>query len=245
MRLSIPGTYLVIAAIVAPSLSANTLERVRERLQTLEASSQLSAEITHQIEGRSDENEPERGEVAVRVETRGESLAIIHRGDDLERLREEDRDPDPERRRPATRAMDSIEPSDIAALLDYAPRLLKDLEDATVTRRTLSRVDGRATTLLELELPVRLPEQLAKRISRAEATMNLWVLDDGTPVASERTIEGSGRFLILRFRGGESSTQSYRIRGDRLIVTNRTRQLEGAGFGREFSEKSWTRLTLD
>lgn len=235
---------LFVIAFASSSLSASTLEEVRAQLQRLEATSPLEASVRHEVAGKSNDDPEERGTISVSLRASADELAIAHATEDLDRIRVETRDPDPERPRPATRAMDSIEPSDMAALIDFAPRLLRELDGARLVRRSSATRGGRSVVMLELELPVRLPADLQKRISSAEAVMKLWVTPAGIPVASERRVSGSGRFFFIRFSGGDSETNSYEIAGDRLVVTNQSRVTEGSGFGRSFREQKWTSLSV-
>lgn len=234
----------LLAALVSP-LHASTLDLTRTKLRELGATTPLAATLDHQVTGKTENRDEERGRVTVRIEARDGELSISHTRESLREVAAEQRDPDPDRSRPTTRAIDSVEASKIAGMIDFAPRLLRDLEGATIVRQSRVRRNGVPSTLLELDLEVRLSEESKKRIKSAESTMKLWVDESGVPIASEKRSSLSGRILVIRFSGSENEDLEYQVAGDRFVVTRAVHTSEGSGFGQSVSESTRTTLAID
>ena len=231
--------------VPALNLSADTLDAVRSRLERMSGTSAISGLVTLRVVGRSEDREDEEGRTSARINASSDGLVIRHSAAELSAVRKEARDPDPERNRPATRALQSIDPSEIAEMVDYAPHLLAELEGARILKESDVRLDGGPARLLELELQVRLSAGARKRIRTAESTMKLWISPDAIPLAAEQSSLAKGRFLVITFQGSRAEKRRFATSGNRLVVTRAEKHNEGSGLGQSAGESRWTTLELD
>jgi len=67
--------------------------------------------------------------------------------------------------------------------------------------------------------------------------LNVWIAADGTPLASQRHLELSGRaFVVVSFEHHSDERRSYAVVGDRLVATNDDEKgsAKGAGESQEY-----------
>lgn len=238
---------LILAIVIGMTLSvsADTLDLVRSKLEAMPASTSLSGALEFRVVGTNEDRPAEDGRTRAHVTADASGLSIRHPLSALENAKVEAMDPNPDRNRPAIRALRSIEAAEVAEIVDYAPYLLSDLIGAKIIRESVARLHGREVRLLEIELPVRLSEEARKRIKTAEASMKLWIGPDHVPVALEQSSTVRGRFLLISFEGSRLESRTFARSGDRLVVTHLETHNEGSGLGQSAGESRWATLRLD
>lgn len=225
--------------------SADTLDLVRSKLEAMPATTPLSGTLDFRVVGRTEDRPAEDGRTRAHVTADASGLSIRHPLAALEDAKTEALDPNPDRNRPAIRALRSIEASEVAEIVDYAPYLLSDLTGAKITNESVTRLSGREVRLLEIELPVRLSAEARKRIRSSEASMKLWIGPDNVPIASEQSSTARGRFLLISFQGTRQESRTFTRSGNRLVVTRLETHTEGSGLGKSAGESRWATLQLD
>lgn len=91
--------------------------------------------------------------------------------------------------------------------------------------------DGRRARLLRFSLPKeKIDKRYRKYVKKYRNRLQLWIDDEGVPLASQLTEEGSGRvFIVIGFRFKNAVQMEYQRLGDRLITLRREVKDESEG----------------
>jgi len=230
------GLAVLAFAWAAPA-RAGSLEVLRKTLGAVADTSPLRAELVVEVSRQQKDQDVRKGQATVTLAEDGNGLQIGFAADALARAEREQAQTDPDRPRPVSEGLRSIDPVEIEPLLGYSRRLLSDLDGATLLGDHADVLHGVPARRLEFELPVRLSESGRKRIKHARSTMKLWLGPDGLPVALEDQAEFKGRiFLIIGFEAHQSRKLQFGRAGNRLIVLRQETHSSGSGLGESASE---------
>lgn len=235
-----PAAGLALAALAvawAGPARAGSLDALREALKGVADASPLRAELVLEVSRQQKDQDLRKGQATVTLIEDGAGLQIGFAADALARAEREQAQTDPDRPRPVSEGLRSIDPVEIEPLLGYSRKLLAELDGATLLSDHATVLHGAPARLLEFELPVRLSEAGRKRIKHARSTMKLWLGPDGLPLALEDQAEFKGRiFLIIGFEAHQSRKLQFGRAGDRLVVLRQESHGSGSGLGESASE---------
>ena len=71
----------------------------------------------------------------------------------------------------------------------------------------------------------------SKHVKKLEGALSVWVGDDGTPLAAERSISVKARFLLMGFESEQKQSWTYARNGDRLVVVRYEANEKSDGMG--------------
>lgn len=238
---------MVVSACLALSSGtahADALDDLRQALRGLPGKAAVSGNAERKIDIDISEKPREQASVKFGFAAGPAGLQLTHAPEVLA-LAEADRlNPDPDKPRPFARALDSVQASELAAMLNVAPALLHDLERAKLRSETSDTLNGASVRLLEFELPLRMPAVDLKRVKESSIVLKLWLGADGVPVAAERSVRIKGRVMMIGFEIHETLARTLVRRGDRLLGLREERRLDSSGFGASTRDVRITALQL-
>jgi hypothetical protein len=115
--------------------------------------------------------------------------------------------------------MNSFEAPLMRSLLDQSPAMLRDLKTASLQSDAKDTLNGAALRKLVFKLSPALSESQKKSTKSISVTLTMWVNDSNTPVYSEEKTEFKGSRFFITFDSAEVHKKSYKVVGDRLVVT--------------------------
>lgn len=239
------GVLFLSTLLLAPVANANGLDELRTALRGLAEASPVRAEVVRHVTYEQKDNPPRLGNVTVNVTKDAAGLRIAFPEEQLRQAAREHAQTDPDRPRPASEGLRSVDPAEVHALLGYSKRLLAHLDGATLVSEAPADYRGAPARLLEIELLVRLSQAGRKRIREARSTMKIWCGRDGLPLALEEQQEFRGRiFLVIGFEVHQSRALRFARAGDRLVVVHQDERNGGSGLGESAAEARTTTLKV-
>jgi hypothetical protein len=236
--------------LCALPLCANGLDTLRAQLQKPPAADTLRATVELQTWSRQgDEKKPvvTQGKATALAENGPQGLKLQWSRELLAQARKEAhaRSEDPEKTTPTKEAMDGLGALALQAYFDAAPRLLEDLDQATVLEERPDTLDGRALQLLVLKLEPRLGARDRKYVKDLSATAKVWVDAAGVPVASETHVKIKGKaLLVISFSSEQKDTYRYARINGRLVTVQHVHETSGSGGGESGQSRRVASLTF-
>jgi hypothetical protein len=191
-----------------------------------------------QRSGEGKELEEQGGEATAQVEDGPQGLRIGFPRDLLARAEGEEQAKagDPKQLSPTLTGIGYLSLSKLRELMSPGPRLARLLARARLKSEANETWSGQPARLLKFELdPQKLAGKDAEYIKKQEASLELWVGADGTPLASRLRQAMSGRaFMVFTFETVMEQEQHYSRVGDRLVLLrSETRNLSSGTAGKQ------------
>lgn len=231
----------LLVLLVATGASADSLTDTRAALTHLAAQDPIRAtyEVQRNVsnEGKFG-NEKFTGKAEVEIESDRNGLRIIFSRALLEQAEREQaaRQRNGKQVTPVTNTLGEIGPLPTAAVVDFAPRLLRMLDAAKVVEDRGGTWAGKPAHILILKLADPPPDNDVGKVTILENKLTLWLGTDNVPVAAEhlRTV----KFSFLIFKGQSKSKRSWHFAtvGDRLVTVRHEEQESSSGMGQKGSE---------
>lgn len=213
---------LLALCLLATNARAVTLDDVRRPLNEMRGATPLNVKIDSHHR-RLDEKKKSESSGTSRAEDDGTHLRLVH---DKNELRKAHAKTD-------QRADHSVSAAEAFELMNYAPKLLKALDGATLRRVSQSTIDGSAATLLEIT-PVREKDEDGDRWIKSYAdTLLLWIGPGGVPIAAERTWKIKARIVVIGAEFDKKEKFRFIRTGDRLLVSKMTTESSASGLGQK------------
>ncbi len=149
---------------------------------------------------------------------------------------------DPEKESATSRALRSVNPVDLAAGLNAAEGVLRDLAQSTFLEEKAEAFDGQPARLLIFKPQPKLNAQARKAVKSMEATLKVWVSADGTPLAMEEQMAFKASRFFISFEGSSKTTQRFRRLGNRLVVLQKVEESANSGLGNVSQRKVVTKF---
>ncbi len=248
--LALPTLLLGLAvASSSPAPGDEPLGALAAALERLTAAAPVQARVEQRVRflgGEAAAARPE-GVAEGAVSAGADGIALRWPRELLDRAAEEERRAasDGEAPTPARDGLRAVDPLELAAMLDAGRALRTALAGAAVLEHRPDQLDGAPARLLVVRLKVELKKRDRKYVKEAEATMRLWLGDDGLPRASEATATLRGRaFLVIGFSAEQRERHRYARVGDRLVAVEREREERSEGGGEKGGRHLVTRLAL-
>lgn len=140
------------------------------------------------------------------------------------RMEERQVNRDPLARTPLRDAMRQLDAGSLHRLLDQAGALSEMLEGAKFKHEDSEMYQGKPAKVLVFAFNPTIRPDHVGRVSHTEATLKIWIGDDGLPMATETLTDYAGRHsrFFGRFRMNSLVKTTYTVFGDRLVVTSLT-----------------------
>ena len=230
MRLHILSFVLLVPVAAA----ADGLTDLRLTLSRLPGTTPVhgTLDVTSTVRS-SEEEKPNDGKASVGFEIGEQGLHIIYPRAMLMQATQEARAEarDPERTTPVRSGASHIRPIHVAELLDGAAALSVVLESAQFVQARPATFGGRPAHLLSFKLAPKMSKSESKHVKKLEGVLSVWVGDDGTPLAAERSISVKASFLLMGFESEQKQSWTYARNGDRLVVVRYEANEKSDGMG--------------
>ncbi|HMC20473.1 MAG TPA: hypothetical protein VKL19_01375 [Thermoanaerobaculia bacterium] len=232
---------LVVSLVLAPlSLRADALTDLRTTLTQLGATTPAHGtfEVTS-TSTSSDEGQAFQGKASVGFDISDAGLRIVYPKATLVQANQEARAEavDPDRQTPVRSGMGRIRALELADLLDAAAMLNVELQDAQLIEAKPTTYHGSPARLIALKLLPKLSKGTAKRLKKLDASLSIWLADDGLPVAAERAVLLKMSFMLISFESDQKESWTYTRAGDRLVATRHQETQKSDGFGQHNSSQ--------
>ena len=221
--------------ILAPfSLRADALTGLRTTLAQLAATTPAHGtfEVTS-TSTSSDEGQAFQGKASIGFDISDAGLRILYPKVTLVQANQEARAEavDPDRQTPARSGMGRVRALQLAELLDAAAMLNVELLNAELIEEKPTTYQGKPAHLVVLKLSPKLSKGASKRVKKVEATLSIWLADDGVPIAAERALSLKASFMLISFENDQKENWTYTRAGDRLVATRHQENQKSDGFG--------------
>ena len=230
MRFHLSLFILFLPAIAA----ADGLTDLRATLGRFPATTPLHGTLDVTSASRSDEGEKaEEGKASVGFEIGDGGLHIIYPKAMLIQATQEARAEarDPERSTPVQSGARHIRPLHVAELLDGAGALSIILESAQFVQMKPASLGGRPARMLSFKIIPKISKADSKHVKKVDASLSVWIGDDGTPLAAEQSTSAKASFLLISFEVDQKQSWTYARNGDRLVATRYEANDKSDGLG--------------
>ena len=233
---------LLLFVLLLPSIAAaDGLTDLRATLGRFPATTPLHGTLDVMSTSRSDEGDKaEEGKASVGFEIGDGGLHIIYPKAMLIQATQEARAEarDPERSTPVQSGARHIRPLHVAELLDGAGALSIILESAQFVQMKPVSFGGRPARLLLFKIVPKLSKADSKHVKKVDASLSVWIGDDGTPLAAEQSTSGKASFLLISFEADQKQSWTYARNGDRLAATRHEANDKSDGLGQHTTSRT-------
>ncbi len=124
----------------------------------------------------------------------------------------------------------SIDPTQVAEILSYAPVLLRHLEGAILLKQSMVKVQGKTQRLLEFKLPLKASKKGQDGLQDYRGRMNVWLNQDGVPVIVRQSrLIKVRKFFFIHINVDNSTTTNLSMWKGRLLQSQVTEQTRMTG----------------
>jgi hypothetical protein len=246
MTMKIPAARLaliVLLGALAEAAHADGLSDLRGALARLQAQTPLKASVQGKDWRRTGEGKDAKetqGQATIGLEDGPRGLQPLYPHELLARIDAESHAAikDKSAKKPLSQAMGQLGFDDLRALASSAPALQHQIDDAQFKSEAADTWAGKPARKLTFEGSVdSLSEDARKYVRDFKSQLSVWIAADGTPLASQRRIDLSGRaFVVVSFEQHSDAQHGYAVVGDRLVATSDDEKgsAKGAGETQEY-----------
>jgi hypothetical protein len=222
--------------LAATSAAADPLTDVRSALGRLQAREPIRATVELQRsvnnEGKLG-NEKSAGKVAVEIDADSRGVRVLYGRPLLEQIEREAaaKRRDPKQDTPVGDALRDIDALSATEAVDFAPKLLRLMEGATVKEDRAGTFGGKPVRVVILRLVDDPPESSVGKVTVLENKLTLWLAPDHMPIAGEHSRQV--KFSVLVIKGEAKSKESWHFNAitDRLIPVRHEVSSAASGLG--------------
>lgn len=240
-KILVAMSFLTLAA---NSAAADRLDSVRETLRGLPGTSPVSASLTRQFVFDKTGKAHEEGTAKIALSADAEGLRMSFPAVEMGRAEAEMQELDAEKPQSMSRTLNSIDMTEVAAALNGASSLSRELVGAKLLSESTVTYRGAPAQLLELQLILRMAKADLKHVKESSSTLKLWLAPDGTPLGSERKTAVKMRIMLVGIEANEFHSRQFERKGNRLVTVRDEKRMETAGFGEESKEKRVTEISF-
>ena len=246
MTLKNPAAYAAFALLLESLVGAayaDGLSDLRGALARLQAQTPLKASVQGKDWRRTGEGKDAKetqGQATIGLDDGPRGLQPLYGRELLAHLDVEARAAikDKSAKKPLSQAMGQLGFDDLRSMASAAPALQRQIDDAQFKAEAVDTWAGKPARKLTLEGSVdSLSEDARKYVRDFKSQLSVWIAADGTPLASQRRIDLSGRaFVVVSFEQHSDEQRSYAVVGDRLVATSDDEKgsAKGAGEAQEY-----------
>lgn len=224
------------AMVISPMVMADGLADFRNALTRLQSTAPIAVNAQFKLFGRSGEHNEliereglinlrlEDGAGGLRVSYSPELVAQLH-AEELAKIEDENV------KNSALNAVGQFEYWEWRELLYPAAQLELVLERYRFISETEDEFNGHSRRLLMFEMPKeKIDKNYRKYVKKYSNQLKIWINNEGIPLASQLTEEGTGRiFIVIGFSFKNEIHTEYQRRGDRLLAVKREVKDESSG----------------
>ena len=232
-------TALLVSVIVLGSQAhADGVSDLKSALARLQGQTPLRAQVdakTWNRQGDGKETDETQGTASVTVEEGARGLSVLYSKEMLAKLEAEERNKerDSKAKTPTLSALSEVNSSALRPMLSAASSLSRSLDKAVFKAEKPDTYNGKPARHLSFDLTLdKLSEKDRKYVKKFEGALDVWIAEDGTPVASRSSQAVSGRaYVVVSFEFKNEEDHVYSVVGDRLVSTKKESRTSGSGMG--------------
>ena len=234
---------LMAAATLAQADGLSDLKSALGRLQGPTPVKALVDAKTWNSQGEGKDLDETSGHASVQIEDSARGLQLLLGRDMLARMEQEERskERDPKAKTPTLTALKEVGSDTLRPMLFAAAGLSRSIDKAVFKSETTDSYNGKPARLLNFELSVdKIPEKDRKYLKSFVGSLDVWIAEDGTPLASrmQQTIAARA-YVVVSFDVKNSEETVYGLAGERLVIVKRESRNSSSGMG----EKGENRVT--
>lgn len=236
---------LVSIVVLGAQAHADGVSDLKSALARLQGQSPLKAQVdakTWSRQGDGKESDETQGAASVMVEEGVRGLSVLYSKDLLAKLEAEERNKerDAKAKTPTLSALNEVNSSSVRPMMSAASSLSRILDKAIFKAETPDTYNGKPARHLRYDLTVdKLSEKDRKYVKKFEGVLDVWIAEDGTPMASRSSQTVSGRaYVVVSFEFKNEEDYVYSVVGDRLIATKKESRTSGSGMGEKGEGRS-------
>ena len=140
---------------------------------------------------------------------------------------------DPTAKTPATTGLGALSPKLVTEQINAAETVASQLEHASFLSETRESWHGKPARLLLFNLSIKgLGERERKYVKDFSGLAQVWIDEDGTPLAATTKVRVKGRaFLVVSFSQEQEESSAFQKVGDRLVCVRTELTSSGSGAG--------------
>ena len=225
-----PPALVALAVLlggIAATAHADGLSDLHGALARLQGQSPLKASVQASDWRRTGDGKDAKetqGQVAIGLDDGPRGLQPLYSRDLLGRINAESRAAikDKSAPKPLAQALAQLGIDDLQAMASAASALDLQVADAHFRAESADTWAGKPARKLLFEGSIdSVPESSRKYVRDFKLQLSVWIAPDGTPLASLRHLEVSGRALVVvSFEQHSDQRRSYAVVGDRLVATS-------------------------
>jgi hypothetical protein len=227
--------FTLLALLFANAASANGLDDLRGALGQLQGQGTLRGTF----EARSQKTEigkgkaPEVASATAYVEEDASGFSLRWDRAVLKRAADEARPPKGVKKSEALSTLiGSTSALKIANSVNFAPAMLRMLEDGQLKSERADAWQGKPARLVELSLVEPKPDEEQVKMKESVHTAQVWLAPDGTPLAATVTHQRKASVMVfLTFEQNAKEDFVFSVAGNRLVVLKRDEQGTAKGLG--------------
>jgi hypothetical protein len=238
--LSKPGNAAIVLLwclfILSSTVKADGLADFRSALQRLQPTDPIVVNAQFKLFGRSGENDElieREGLINLRLEDGVDGLHAVYSPELIAQLHAEElaKIADENVKNSALNAVGQFEYWEWRELLYPAAQLELVLGRYHFAGEKQAVLNGRQTRQLTFRMPKeKIEKEFRKYVKKYKNHLQVWIDEQGVPIASQLTEKGSGRiFIVIGFTFQNSIHTEYQQHGGRLLAVKREVKDESSG----------------
>ncbi len=242
---------IIVAGLLCPVLAyADGLSALKDALARYAATTPvkgLAEAKTWKRDGEGKDVDERTGQAGVVIDENAQGLRVYFARDTLTRLTAEEqlRERDAKTKTPTLSAMSALNTAELRQLANGVPALLRWLEKSQFKSEREEAWNGKPARLLHFDLGIgALSERDRKYVKKYDGSLDVWIAQDGTPLASRTHQSLSGRaYVVISLDMTYDEDVVYALIGDRLLVTRKDTRSNGSSAGERSESRTIRSLT--
>lgn len=238
------ASVVLMSMLCAPASYADGLSDLKTALAKYQGQTPVRALVeakTWNRQGEGKDLEETNGLAGVIADESSRGLQVTYSKDMLNRLETEARlkEKNAQAKTPTTAALSEVNSSALIPLLSASGGLLRAIEKANFKSEKADTYNGKPARLLSFELSIdKLTEKERKYMKKFDGSLDVWIAEDGTPLASRKKQAVSGRaYVVISFEFKNDEDWVYGLVGDRLVGLRKETRNSGSGMGEKSDVK--------
>jgi hypothetical protein len=242
-------TLFIATLLIASPLRADSLADLRAAVTRLTAREpiRVTLEVRRTIDSQGKiDTTNSSGSASADVIRDAEGIKLAFAQSLIDKAQAEERLHQLDQKKPAPThgAVQDISPMDAAETIDFSDPLLRMLALARLKEERRVAFQGKPARLLVFDLQAPETKGGVGSVTYSENRLTVWMADDNTPLAAERSQKGSAGILFIKGELTSRETWSFIRSGDHLVVGRYELAFTGSGLGQKTSQHSVRTATV-
>ena len=242
---------LLLPLVLAPCLFADAAADLQRALGRLQGATPVKGTLEVKRFNRTGEGKgmvERSGQASAWVEDGPTGLRVFYDRAQVGRMTQESRlqRKDSDAKTPTTQGLSVISARLVADQINAADSLATQLDQTRVLSETRESWRGKPARKIVYELTINnITGRDKKYIKEYGGTVQVWIEEDGTPLAATLSTKMKGRaFLVVSFHQDLEQTFVYQRVGDRLVCVREELDSQGSGAGEKGHTQNTTTFTV-